>query len=320
MRNDTSGGAVSGDRNATAFLLPGQGSQYVGMGADLAAGLPAIGDLYERADDLLGFSLSRTCWEGPEELLRRTENAQPAILLHSCAVWRALPDSVREEAVVAAGHSLGEFSAHLIAGAISFEDALRIVRRRGELMARAGREWPGTMSAVLGLDSDVVASVCEETAGIVVPANHNAPGQVVISGEVEAVAEAGEALVQAGARRVLPLNVSGAFHSPLMEDARQGLEAALAETMFRDPRFPVIANVSAEAVRTGARARELLVSQLTGAVRWSDSMARIGDFRPDRYLEIGPGSVLTGLLRRIDRSAAGQAAGDLSSLAALELQ
>ncbi len=308
----------SGDRKATAFLLPGQGSQYVGMGADLAAGLPAARELYEQADDLLGESLSRISWEGPEELLRRTEYAQPAILLHSYAVWTALPAPVRDEAVVAAGHSLGEFSAYLIAGALTFPDALRIVRRRGELMAEAGRARSGTMSAVLGLEPEVVASVCTEIAGTVVPANYNAPGQLVISGDVEAVAAAGKRLQEAGARRVVPLNVSGAFHSPLMESARQGLEAALADTVVRDPRFPVVANVSAEPVRAGARARELLIAQLTGAVRWSDGIRRIAELSPRRYLEIGPGSVLTGLLRRIDRDADGRAVGDLPSLAALE--
>ncbi len=304
-------------RVGNAFLLPGQGSQYVGMGSDLVEGLSDVRRIYERADELLDLPLSEICREGPDDRLRRTENAQPAILVHSYAIWRALPEKSRQGAAIAAGHSLGEFSAYLIADAISFEDALRIVRRRGELMAEAGRERPGTMSAVMGLDAELVADVCRETAGTVVPANYNAPGQVVISGEVEAVGTAGEALREAGARRVIPLNVSGAFHSPLMESARQELEAMLAETEIADPAFPVVANVSAEPVETGPRARELLVSQLTGAVRWSDGILRIGRLGISSFMEIGPGSVLTGLLRRIDRGMQGRAVGDLEALHAL---
>jgi [acyl-carrier-protein] S-malonyltransferase len=287
------------------------------MGSDLVESLPLVRQIYERADELLDLPLSEICREGPEDRLRRTENAQPAILVHSYAIWRALPENVRQGAAAAAGHSLGEFSAYLIADAISFDDALRIVRRRGELMAEAGSERPGTMSAVLGLEADLVAEVCRETTGIVVPANYNAPGQVVISGEVEAVGTAGEALREAGARRVIPLNVSGAFHSPLMESARQELEEMLAGTEIADPVFPVVANISAEPVETGPRARELLVSQLTGAVRWSDGILRIGRMGISSFVEIGPGSVLTGLLRRIDKGMQGRAVGDLESLRAL---
>jgi [acyl-carrier-protein] S-malonyltransferase len=302
------------DRAGNAFLLPGQGSQYVGMGSDLADSLPIVRQIFERADELLDLPLSEICREGPEDRLRRTENAQPAILVHSYAIWRALPEKVRRGAAAAAGHSLGEFSAYLIAGAMSFDDALRIVRRRGELMAEAGRERPGTMSAVIGLEADLVADVCRETAGTVVPANYNAPGQVVISGEVEAVGTAGDTLREAGARRVIPLNVSGAFHSPLMESARQELEEMLAGTEITDPIFPVVANVSAEPIETGPRARELLVSQLTGAVRWSDGILLIGRLGISSFMEIGPGSVLTGLLRRIDRRMQGRAVGDLEAL------
>jgi [acyl-carrier-protein] S-malonyltransferase len=289
----------------------------VGMGSDLAESLPVVRQIYERADELLGLPLSEICREGPEDRLRRTENAQPAILVHSYAIWRALPERVREGAAVAAGHSLGEFSAYLIADAISFDAALRLVRRRGELMAEAGSERPGTMSAVIGLEADRVAEVCREAPGIVVPANYNAPGQVVISGEIEAVEGVAEALREAGARRVIPLNVSGAFHSPLMEGARQELEEMLADTEIADPVFPVVANVSAEPVETSARARELLVSQLTGAVRWSEGILRIGRLGISSFIEIGPGSVLTGLLRRIDRGLQGRAVGDLESLRAL---
>lgn len=289
----------------------------MGMGSDLAESLPVVRQIYERADELLDLPLSEICREGPEDRLRRTENAQPAILVHSYAIWRALPEKVRQGAAVAAGHSLGEFSAYLIADAISFDAALRLVRRRGELMAEAGSERPGTMSAVIGLEADRVAEVCREAPGIVVPANYNAPGQVVISGEIEAVEGVAEALREAGARRVIPLNVSGAFHSPLMEGARQELEEMLADTEIADPVFPVVANVSAEPVETSARARELLVSQLTGAVRWSEGILRIGRLGISSFIEIGPGSVLTGLLRRIDSGLQGRAVGDLESLRAL---
>lgn len=301
----------------TAFLLPGQGSQYVGMGSDLAAELPDVAELYARADDLLGVPMSEICWEGPDDRLTRTENAQPALLLHSYAVWCSLPGAVREGALLAAGHSLGEFTAYLIAGALRFEDALRIVRRRGELMAEAGRNLPGAMSAVLGLEADQVNVVCRETEGTVVPANFNAPGQIVISGEAEAVSRAGGRLLDVGARRVIPLNVSGAFHSPLMESARVELEATLGETEIADPRFPVIANVSAAPVRTAAEARDLLVRQLTSAVRWSEGIERTRELGALRYVEIGPGTVLTGLLRRIDRSLQGQAVGDVDAVRAL---
>ncbi len=289
----------------------------MGMGSDLAESLPVVRQIYERADELLDVPLSEICREGPEDRLRRTENAQPAILVHSYAIWRALPEKVRQGAAVAAGHSLGEFSAYLIADAISFDAALRLVRRRGELMAEAGSERPGTMSAVIGLEADRVAEVCREAPGIVVPANYNAPGQVVISGEIEAVEGVAEALREAGARRVIPLNVSGAFHSPLMEGARQELEEMLADTEIADPVFPVVANVSAEPVETSARARELLVSQLTGAVCWSEGILRIGRLGISSFIEIGPGSVLTGLLRRIDSGLQGRAVGDLESLRAL---
>lgn len=301
----------------TAFLLPGQGSQFVGMGSDLAAELTEVAELYARADELLGIPLSDICWKGPDERLTRTENAQPALLLHSYAVWCSLPRAVREGALLAAGHSLGEFTAYLVAGALSFEDALRIVRRRGELMAEAGRKLPGAMSAVLGLDPDPVGVVCRETEGTVVPANFNAPGQIVISGEAKAVSRAGERLLEVGARRVIPLNVSGAFHSPLMEGARVELGATLSETDIADPRFPVIANVSAEPVRTAAEARDLLVRQLTSPVRWSQGIERTRTLGALRYVEIGAGTVLTGLLRRIDRSLQGQAVGDLDALRTL---
>ena len=284
------------------------------MGRDLAERWPEARELFERADEILGHDLSRLCWEGPEEELTRTENAQPAILLHSYAAWRLLPAAVRDSVVVGAGHSLGEFSAYLCAGALSFEDALRLVRRRGELMARSDE---GTMAAVLGMDDETISELCREDEGTVVAANFNSPGQVVISGEEEAVERVGRRAEEEGARRVLPLQVSGAFHSPLMEVAREGLAEALEAVDFGDPDFPVVANVSAEAVTSGEEARRLLVEQLTSPVRWTEGVRSMREHEPDRWLEVGPGKVLTGLLRRIDRTQDGRPAGDAGAIAEL---
>lgn len=285
-----------------AVMFPGQGSQHVGMGAELAAAESSVRELYEEADDTLGFSLSRLCHEGPAEELVRTENAQPAILLHGYAVWSTLPGELRDAAVVGAGHSLGEFTAWLAAGGLSFKDALRLVRRRGELMAAAGDERTGTMAAILGLEPETIDDLCAAvSSGTVVPANYNAPGQIVISGDVAAVETVCRAALDAGARRAVPLDVSGAFHSPLVSIARDGLAAALADVEMSDPEFPVVANAAARAVESGTEGRELLVEQLTSPVRWVDSMETMAGFEPDLWIEPGPGTVLRGLLRRIDR-------------------
>ncbi len=304
-----------------AAMFPGQGSQHVGMGAELAEAEPSVRQLYEQADEILGVRLSRICHEGPEADLVRTENAQPAILLHGFAVWSVLPAEVRDAVAVGAGHSLGEFTAWLAAGGLSFADALRTVRRRGELMASAGDERQGTMAAILGLDPSEVVQVCDRVStksdGTVVPANYNAPGQIVISGDTEAVEAACAAALEAGARRAVPLNVSGAFHSPLMRGARDGLRETLQSLEMADPSFPVVANASAAAVESGAEGRERLVEQLTSPVRWVESVAVMEAYEPTLWIEPGPGSVLTGLLRRIERRRPVASAGTPQEIEAL---
>lgn len=282
------------------LLFPGQGSQHVGMGRDLAEAHPVAARTFEEADDVLGLDLSRIAWEGPEEELVLTKNAQPAILTHSVAVFRVL-DLDPEEVRIAAGHSLGEFSAHVAAGTLTFSDALRAVRRRGELMFKAGERRPGTMAALLGLDDGEVEEVCAalpEEIGRCVAANFNAEGQVVVSGDVAAVEAVMERATEAGARRVIGLDVSGAFHSPLMEPAEEGLRKELESLKFVDPRFPVVSNVGAEPVEVGDEARELLVRQLTSPVRWAASIRRMLEAGVERFLELGPGRVLCGLNRR----------------------
>ncbi len=294
------------------LLFPGQGSQHVGMGRGLADRFPEARPVWESADELLGFALSRLCWEGPEDELTHTRNAQPAIMVHSAAVWAVVGERLPAPIVAAAGHSLGEFSAHFAAGTLAFEDTLRAVRHRGELMFAEGQARPGTMAAVLGLDDSVAEEVCRAASlpgEQVVPANFNAPGQIVISGDPGAVARAGDAARGAGAKRVLPLSVSGAFHSPLMAGAEPRLREALEAVHFGTPSFPVISNVSATPVAEGSEARELLVQQLTAAVRWTDSMRTLRGLGATRFLEIGPGGVLTGLLKRIDRGVEGRALG-----------
>jgi len=287
-----------------ALLFPGQGSQFVGMGRDLADRFPVARATFEEADATLGLALSRLMWEGPEADLTATSNAQPAILAHSVAVLRVLRERNADTFDYAAGHSLGEFSAYVAAGSLAFDDALRTVRRRGELMLAAGQARPGTMAALLGLEDAVVDRVCRDASaadGVVVPANYNAPAQVVISGDVAAVERALELARQAGARKVIPLKVSGAFHSPLMEGAVPGLRDQLEAVVLQAPAFPVVSNVTAEPVRDAESARQLLLRQLTSPVRWTDSMRMLVGAGVDRFLEPGPGTVLAGLLKRVSR-------------------
>ncbi len=289
-------------------MCPGQGAQRVGMGRDLAERFPAARETFEAIDDALGVGLSRIMWEGPENELTLTHNTQPAILAHSAAVWAVVKDRVTSGVRAAAGHSLGEYSAHVAAGSLGPTAAARLVRQRGELMYAAGQQRAGAMAAVLGLATELVDAACNEASasdGVAVAANMNAPDQTVISGDPAAVARAGEGCRARGARRVVPLKVSGAFHSPLMAPAVDGLHDALTDVDFADPAFPVVANASAQPVRTGLDAKRLLLDQLTAPVRWVGCMQAAAELAPGAtFLEIGPGNVLTGLLKRIVPGAA----------------
>jgi len=273
------------------------------MGKDLAERFPAARAVFDAIDEALGAPLSRIMFEGPEEELTATQNAQPAILAHSAAVFAIVRDKV-DGVVAAAGHSLGEYSAYVTAAALGSPQAATLVRRRGELMQKAGEERPGMMAAVLGLATKEVEAACQEASqqsSLVVAANINAPDQTVISGDPEAVKRAAEACRKRGAKRVIPLKVSGAFHSPLMGPAKNHLQLALERAEFHDPAFPVVANATAEPVQDAGRARRLLSDQLTAAVRWVECMqqaARLGGVGA-RFVEIGPGTVLAGLLKRI---------------------
>jgi [acyl-carrier-protein] S-malonyltransferase len=271
------------------------------MGKDLAERFPEARRTFEAVDDALGVSLSRLMWEGPDDELTLTHNAQPAILAHTSAVLAVVAPKL--DAIAAgAGHSLGEYSAHVAARRVTVTDAVRLVRRRGELMLAAGRERPGAMAAVLGLATAEVEAACTEASehGVAVAANLNAPDQTVISGDPAAVTRAGEGCKARGAKRVLPLKVSGAFHSPLMAPAVDGLREALHQATFVDGTFPVVANASAEEVRTGVDAKRLLADQLTAPVRWVECMQAAAALAPTAtFVEAGPGTVLAGLLKRI---------------------
>ena len=286
----------------TVLMCPGQGAQRVGMGKDLAERFPRARETFGAIDESLGVPLSRIMWEGPEDDLTLTHNAQPAILAHTAAVLALVADRLGAPAA-GAGHSLGEYSAHVAARTLTVADAARLVRRRGELMLDAGHARPGAMAAVLGLATAEVEAACNEASdgnGVAVAANLNAPDQTVISGDPGAVAAAGESCKSRGAKRVLPLKVSGAFHSPLMAPAVDGLREALAAASFADPAFPVIANASGAAVRTGVDAKRLLADQLTAPVRWVECMRAAAAMAPDAtFVEVGPGAVLSGLLKRI---------------------
>ena len=302
------------------LLFPGQGSQCVGMGRSLAARFAAAREVFEEADDALGFSLSRLAWEGPLDELTATENAQPALYVHSLAAHRVVAERLGPVAA-AAGHSLGELSAHGAAGTFSLADGLRAVRRRGELMARAGDSAPGTMAAVLGLDGPAVAALCEEAAALgmtVVPANLNAPGQVVVSGGLRAVEWVSAEARRRGAKRAVGLTVSAAFHSPLMGPAAAAFREVLDGIEFRRPRFPVVSNVTAEPEEDAERIRKLLVRQLTEPVRWIECVGRMRALGVERFVELGPGRVLAGLNRRNAKGVPTVSVGDPESVDRME--
>ena len=281
----------------TALIFPGQGSQYVGMGRDFYEGDADSRSFMDHADTMLGYSLSTICFDGPEVELRQTRNTQPAIFLHSIVVARRLT-AVRP--TMAAGHSLGEYSALVVAGALGFEDALRLVRLRGQLMQQAGEREQGTMAAIMGLSGDEVEALCAEAsaAGVVQPANFNSPGQIVISGSVPGVKKGMELAKQRSARLVKELQVSGAFHSPLMASAQEGLKQALDETSFRDASIPVYVNVTGEPVTGADEIRTMLYKQLTSPVRWEQTLINMARDGADRFIEIGPGKVPQNLAKR----------------------
>jgi [acyl-carrier-protein] S-malonyltransferase len=289
-----------------AFVFPGQGAQKVGMGKALVEQFPVCREAFEQADDALGESLSRLCFDGPEDRLQLTENTQPSILAVSVAACR-LVESLGVHAAFAAGHSLGEYSAHVAAGTLSFADALRTVRRRGQFMQEAVPVGDGAMAAILGLDAAGVSKACDEArmelgGRVVSPANLNAPGQVVIAGHSDAVARAGERAKAGGARRVIPLAVSAPFHCALMKPAEERLAPVLQALAVHDPRIPVVANVDAEPKRDATAAIDALIRQVSAPVRWEDVVTRLIDLGARTFVELGPGNVLAGLIKKIDRS------------------
>ena len=293
-----------------AYIFPGQGAQFTGMGLDLYENFPLAQEYFEKANDILGFSITDIMFEGTAEQLKETKVTQPAIFLHSVILAKVLGDSFQPEMV--AGHSLGELSALVANGVLSFEDGLRLVSKRALAMQKACEIAPSTMAAVLGLEDHVVEETCLEIDGIVVAANYNCPGQLVISGEITAVEKACEVLTEKGARRALLLPVGGAFHSPMMQPAREELAAAINETTFSEPTCPVYQNVPANAVTSPEEIKENLIAQLTAPVKWTQCIqAMIADGGTE-FIEVGPGKVLQGLMRKIDRSVAASGAIVLS--------
>jgi [acyl-carrier-protein] S-malonyltransferase len=284
-----------------AYLFPGQGSQYAGMGKALAEAFPESRAAFEEADEALGFSLSRLCFEGPEEELKRTAVTQPAVLTVGAAAWAALRAAGAPDPVYLAGHSLGEYAAHVAAGTVPLAGAVRLVRHRGEAMQEAVPEGEGAMVAVMGLPLEEIETICGEVDGVVTAANDNAPGQVVLSGAAGPVRAAAEAAKARGAKRAVELPVSAPFHCPLMEPARESLEPKLREQPFEDPQWPVVANVDGRPLTSGEAARDALIRQVTANVRWTGTMRFLHEQGVEALIEAGPGKVLTGLARRVSR-------------------
>lgn len=283
-----------------AYIFPGQGSQYPSMGKDLSEQFPSIKTLFEQANDILGFDITKIMFDGTAEELKQTKVTQPAIFIYSIAMIEAMGDAFKPDMV--AGHSLGEFSALVAAKAFSFKDGLNLVAARANAMQQACEAQPSTMAAVLALDNAIVEKVCEETTGIVVAANYNCPGQLVISGEIEAIEQACDNMKEAGAKRALILPVGGAFHSPLMKPAQQSLQAAIENTEIKQPICPIYQNCTAKAAIEIDTIQNNVIKQLTAPVLWMQSVEQMIQDGATTFTEVGPGKVLTGLMRKIDRS------------------
>ena len=283
-----------------AYIFPGQGAQFTGMGLDLYTNSKMAHELFEQANKILGFRITYIMFEGTAEQLKQTNVTQPAIFLHSVILAKVMGNSFQPEMV--AGHSLGEISALVAADVLSFEDGLQLVSKRASAMQKACEIMPSTMAAVLGLEDQIVEEVCDAVDGVVVAANYNCPGQLVISGEVSAIETACELLKEKGARRALVLPVGGAFHSPMMEPAREELAAAIKATKFNEPTCRVYQNVPAKAITTALEIKENLIKQLTAPVKWTQSIQSMIADGGTQFIEVGPGKVLQGLMRKIDRS------------------
>jgi [acyl-carrier-protein] S-malonyltransferase len=284
-----------------AYIFPGQGAQFVGMGKDLYERSEEARELFEKANEILGFRITDVMFSGTDEDLKQTKVTQPAIFLHSVILAKVLGDDFKPE--MAAGHSLGEFSALVSAGALTFEDGLRLVAARANAMQKACEIQPSTMAAILGLDDFTVEDVCQRATEVVVPANYNCPGQLVISGSIAGIDYACEKLLAAGAKRALKLNVGGAFHSPLMQSAKLELEHAIVNTEIKAPVCPIYQNIDAKPYTDPEKIKHNLIEQLTGPVRWTQTMMHMLEDGATSFTEVGPGSVLQGLVRKVDRAA-----------------